>query len=472
MFRFLPAAFLVACSGSGIDEPGAAGPSSTVNPSLYDFESHFEPGVSSVAHSGQTARQVLILDLKAHLGGITDRIDTGVLFPAAGDVNEELEFYFAFDGTTSGDIPLLLTTEPSSLQQTHGAISSSANLVGKIAGNDEVGQHRDWSVDLMGWDHPAVDTPESLVRHWFAEIDQAAVDRANAVVPVGPYGQPVPSVFLSADGVDRQQLLEKFLHGAVSFSQATDDYLDDDLDGKGLYANHELPDDGGPYTALEHAWDEGFGYFGASRVYGQLSDEQVSEERAHDAFEVDGVIDLGTEYCFGASVNAAKRDMGAVAPTNFTAQAWDGFHRGRAMLALTQGPLTTDQMRELRGHRDAAVEGWEMALAATAIHYVNDTLQDMERFDTADYDFASHAKHWSELKGFAMAFQFNPRSPMSDEEFVELHALIGQAPVLPNAGAAAIDAYRADLLTARELIAQVYDFDAANLGDDSGNGGW
>ena len=30
----------------------------------YDFESRFEPGVSSVAHSGQTVRQVLIKDMK------------------------------------------------------------------------------------------------------------------------------------------------------------------------------------------------------------------------------------------------------------------------------------------------------------------------------------------------------------------------------------------------------------------------
>ena len=78
------------------------------------------------------------------------------------------------------------------------------------------------------------------------------------------------------------------------------------------------------------------------------------------------------------------------------------------------------------------------------VHYINDTLQDMADFDTADYSFSSHAKHWSELKGFALGFQFNPRSPMSAEDFDVLHALIGMSPVLEDAGeeAAPLSAYR------------------------------
>ena len=109
-----------------------------------------------------------------------------------------------------------------------------------------------------------------------------------------------------------------------------------------------------------------------------------------------------------------------------------------------------------------SVSNWEKAVAATAIHYVNDSLQDL---NSADLDAADLAKHWSELKGFALAFQFNPRSPMSDADFVKLHNLIGEAPSLD-------ESYKADLIEARALMGTAYSFDSANLGDDNGENGW
>ena len=65
-------------------------------------------------------------------------------------------------------------------------------------------------------------------------------------------------------------------------------------------------------------------------------------------------------------------------------------------------------MNELKAHRDAALSAWEKAIAATVVHYINDVIGDME---AEDYSFYDHAKHWSEMKGFALSFQFNRRSP-------------------------------------------------------------
>lgn len=467
--------------GKGDAPPGDSGLPNTGSPSGtgsgttsggagdYAFESRFAEG-SSVVYTGQTARQLLILDLKTHVGGLTARVDGG-WFPVAGDVTEELDFYFSFDGASAGDVPFLLVTDPPPLQATYGEISTTANLVGKVAGNDPEGQHRDWATDLVGWDDPAVTGPESLVRHWFAQLDAAAVDRSNGTIPLDPNGAAIPAVYLTAEGQDLQQLLEKFLHGAVSFSQATDDYLDDDLPGKGLRADNTAAEDGQPYTALEHGWDEGFAYFGASRDYHARSDADLTATGAHDS-DGDGAIDLGSELSWGASLNAAKRDDGAVSPTDFTQQAWDGFRDGRALIVEADGELSPEEFTELTGYRDRAVAAWEQAIAATVVHYVNEVLVDMGKFGTADYVFADHAKHWSEMKGFSLAFQFNPRSPLSDADFAELHARLGQAPVLPAAGDDAASAYRDDLRAARDLIGSVYGFDAANLGGADGTGGW
>ena len=59
---------------------------------------------------------------------------------------------------------------------------------------------------------------------------------------------------------------KKFLLGAVAFSQGADDYLDDDVAGKGLLVFGYIPAEGKKYSALEHAWDEGFGYFVQRRL--------------------------------------------------------------------------------------------------------------------------------------------------------------------------------------------------------------
>jgi hypothetical protein len=113
-----------------------------------------------------------------------------------------------------------------------------------------------------------------------------------------------------------------------------------------------------------------------------------------------------------------------------------------------------------------------MAAGATAVHYVNDVLRDMNTFGTGDYNFGDHAKHWSELKGFALWMQFNPRSPLSDADFASIHEHLGMAPVLPSASASEVSDYRVSLIAARGLLAEAYSFAPENIGDDNGEDGW
>jgi hypothetical protein len=97
------------------------------------------------------------------------------------------------------------------------------------------------------------------------------------------------------------------------------------------------------------------------------------------------------------------------------------------------------------------------------VHYLNACIQDLDpdkAVNTSDF-----IKHWSELKGFALGFQFNPHSPMSETEFTGLHQLIGTAPIMDLA-------YRVDLQAARDIVSTVFDFDPANQGDAEGENGW
>lgn len=461
---------LFACTGPVDSDSGdladSGADTDTTSPptGAYTFEARDGSG-SSVSYSGQVFRHLLIDELKHRVGGLTSRIDSGLTLES-GDVEAELEFYLSFDSASGGEVELSIGADLPFAQSTFDDVSSNKDLWGKLAGNDATGQHKDWSTDFVGGTE-AGSTPQKLLEAWVAELDAAAVARSNGTVPLDPTGAPLSSVALTEDGRDLQQLLEKFLRVSIAFSQGTDDYLDDDLDGKGLNADHTSLEDGASYTALEHAWDEGFGYFGAAQTYGSLT----ATERAvgyHDADE-DGKIDLLTEKSWGHSGNAGSRDVGSQNNTNMSGEAFAAFLEGRALLANTEGALTDAEMETLKGHRDAAVAAWERAIAATAIHYINETLVDTAALGTDAYSFADHAKHWSELKGFALGFQFNPRSSLSDADFVALHAHIGSAPELDSSNK---EAAKADLLAARALLVQAFDVDPVNVGDDGGLGGW
>jgi len=256
--------------------------------------------------------------------------------------------------------------------------------------------------------------------------------------------------------------------GAVTFSQAADDYLDDDLADKGLNADNSGPKTGKNYTSLEHAWDEGYGYWGAARDYGQYSDEEIAGKGGRDDWSQyhdtngDDEIDLMTEHNFGFSINAAKRDYGSSScGFDLTGAANYGFYKGRELITGITGALSEDQMDELVGYRNLIIESWEKAIAATVIHYINDCLDDMKLLD-GDFEFYTYAKHWSEAKGFALSFQFNRLSPVGDEDFKQLHTLLRDAPELDQSK---FNEYEEDLLTARDILEGSFGFDSDDVSD-------
>ncbi|MEM6925651.1 MAG: DUF4856 domain-containing protein [Myxococcota bacterium] len=425
----------------------------------YAFGSRDDATVDSVVNDGQQLRHVLIADLKSFLSGLTADIDSTTFVPVAGDVTERLDFFFDFDSQTSGTVNHLVTTDPATTQTTYDDISTDKNLVLKLAGNDSSTDHRDWSTEFAGWTNAG--SPEALIRSWFDAIDALAVDRANGIIPTTPAGTPIAKVFVDAEGRDYQQLIDKLLRVGITFSQGADDYLDDDVADKGLLTDHTQVADGKPYTVLEHQWDEGIGYFGISRNFAAWSDD----DRLTTYVDTDGngEIDLQTEKVWHAANNAAKRDVASATGTTFGDDAIAAFTAGRTLLATTTDALTTEQFAELQGHRDDAVEAWEKIIAATVIHYINVVVADQDQIGSPSYSFEDHAKHWGEAKGFAFAFQFNPRSPMTDQQFADLHTALREAPIIQDGGAISLADYRANILAARDLVGTVYGFDPTDV---------
>lgn len=480
-------AVLPACSGGGEEAAMSAGNTSSASGGSggtggmtaledYAFASRFEAGASAVAYAGQSHRQLLIAELNADIGALTSLIDKNDYSPdAAQDVIDRLNFYY--ETVSSDDCAMLpieyITTNPELLQKMHGDLGCK-NLKDKFAGNDVATDHKDWSSEFVGWtdwdllEGPDTNTPEGLLQAFMATLAERAVGRVNGGEVCEPGSSPCVKlpIHLSAAGHDWQQLVQKLLLGAVTYSQGTDDYLGSDVEGKGLRSSNAQDADQ-PYSMLGHAWDEAFGYFGASREYGKFSDEEIASTGGRDDWRGvhdtngDEKIDFRSEINVALSVNAAKRDLGGAntnSPTDFTAQAFDNFLAGRALIIAAGDTLTADEATQLGVHRDAIVAAWEGALAATIIHYVNEVVADMVKMGTTDYSYASHAQHWSELKGFGLGLQFNSHGK-SLGVLGDFHMKVGDRPVLATATQQERDDYKATLLAARDALGAAMSFD-------------
>jgi hypothetical protein len=136
---------------------------------------------------------------------------------------------------------------------------------------------------------------------------------------------------------------------------------------------------------------------------------------------------------FNPALYTAKRDLGSVVATDFSGDAFRAFVAGRHLIAEANGALSDDELAELKAIRDQALTAWESAIAATVIHYINDVLEQMNYFGTNVYVFRDHAAAWSEMKGFALGFQFSPRSRLAGADFSTLHTLLGDEPTLSTA---------------------------------------
>jgi hypothetical protein len=473
-------AFSGGCGDSGEGGTGGSGGDIQV-PQTYRFERN---GESTVSYTGQSTRQVLIADLVSLMETMSEEVLAGEnleRYDTSDEVYALLTPLYEQGGLADPTraLPELVAGEDTTLQTTY-ADFNDANLKDKLAGNDAVTDHADWTGGaFVGWstanlvtnaagDLGSPSTPEALLLALFWTFADQAAKGALGSFPI----DAATPLYLTPDGHDLTQLVQKLLLGAVNFSQGTDDYLDDDVEGKGLLIANEL-DGENSYTSLEHHWDEAYGYWGAARDYSAYTDDEIAASGGRPEYENgyydsndDGNVDLKSEYNFGASINAAKRDGGSAedARTDFSGDADLAWRTGRAIIAAAYDAGEEIDLGALGAQRDILVMTWEKACAATAIHYINDVLNDMDAIGIVDYSFADHAKDWSELKGFALSFQFNPRSPMSEEDFAAVHAAIGDAPVGASPTSPSDDApYRTQLIDARTLIGDAYDFDDANI---------
>ena len=247
--------------------------------------------------------------------------------------------------------------------------------------------------------------------------------------------------FDPVSGYNYPQLISKFMMGAVFYSQAVDNYLDEKM-GADNKPNNKPYKKGAHYTGKEHSWDEAFGYFGApahamalnaKQAYGIAKRKDIKVADANG----DGVVDLKTEMTFAHAYYAADSDK---AGTKYMHTIVDAFIKGRQLIRDADGAALTDEQRaKLMSYVKVIKTNWERVIAEAAFKYAGSCYKDLEKLRTivesngdASKAFAAYGKHWGELKGFLMALETSGRS--LGEAGVRMNRLVGYGPVLLGGG--------------------------------------
>ena len=412
---------IVGCSSDDDNDDDGAALIDT--PTEYSFESRFNSGESSVSYSGQVVRNLLINDIKTQMG-----TDAGSGNPAT------LVSMMANDNANQA---ILSSAGDMSTVQTKYHDISSSHLNDRLTAVD--------SYIIPGYNANAT----ALVNGWVQESVANGKTR------------------LTGDnaGIRLDQITQKTLWGAVSYWQATSKYM-----SKIPTDDNSMADGDDNYTAMEHHWDESFGYFGAALDYNTgYTDDSDRKSGPYNDSNSDGSIDFKSEYNAGWAVTAAKRDVCDACDVNhdFTKTIFDAYLEGRTLIT-NQADLT-----EILVQRDIVMNTWEKVVAAVSIHYVNDVAADIasliEAGDTtiapgsdatADYE-----NHWGEMRGYANGLLYNDFKVITDANLDRILAVMGTAPVYPsNGNFDAMLAYHNQLIgEVRAIFKASYGFSDANV---------
>ncbi len=389
-------------------------------PTEYVFESRFDEGVSSVSYSGQVVRNLLVNDIKSLIADNVGGGNTATIYSMMANDDPNLAIYSASGLNT--------------VQTKYQDISTS--------------QLNDRLAAVTSYTDPGYDAnAQDMIAGWVAESE---------IYSVRP------------GGLDLGQMAQKVMWGAIAYWQGTSKYMskipDDD---------NTVSDEGDPYTAMEHHWDESFGYFGAARDFNTgYSDDTDRKTDPYNDSNGDGLIDFKSEYNAGWAVTAAKRDLvdGVSVDYDFTKTIFDAYLEGRTLI-YNQAPLA-----DILTQRDIILNNWEKVVAAVSIHYINDTMSDLEALITAaDTSLAwdnlpaegsgyKYNIHWAEMRAYAHGLIYNDFKLISDADIATVLGYMGTAPAY-NDGAdfSAMQTLHDNLALAKPILQAAYGFSDAHM---------
>ena len=237
----------------------------------------------------------------------------------------------------------------------------------------------------------APDLDQNLFEDIFAraasasEDGNAGVRASNGVAGLIERENSGSDILVSENGREFGQLIEKGLMGAVFYNQIFNEYLTDQKIGPNI-AN-ESTEEGANYTTKEHHFDEAFGYFGAPTDF----ESDWSDERA-------GELRFWADYSNGADDDLGMNDI-----------LMNAYIQGRTAIVNKNQDALNEQV-------DILYKNLELLTAATAVHYINSTLQHLSNGDQGE---ALHTL--SEAWAFVNAIKYSPQRNLTIEEINQIN---------------------------------------------------
>jgi hypothetical protein len=216
-----------------------------------------------------------------------------------------------------------------------------------------------------------------------AAVSQTTVEGSNGIAGkvYGPLPTTTTSVraayLMNAKGFEYKELAEKGLMGAMHYAEATTL-----LKNIGTYDNSTTV--AGQGTAMEHAWDEAFGYFGVPVSFPSST--------------------IGLSH-WGSYCNSVNPAIGS------NATIMNAWLKGRAA-------ISNKDYAGRDAARDIVVATWEKIGAARCITYLKQA-----KTNFANDGARNHAL--SEGVGFIVDFRYNPSKTISDVDIALLLNYLG-----------------------------------------------
>lgn len=346
-------------------------------PSTYNFE--------NVSFSGQTAR----LDMLAEMTVEMKKANTG----STVDANRLLDMFAnANNAFSSSDLN-----------------TSGKDLKSKCYDN--------------GGGIYQVSTFEYLMNYYGGISNQAGNVWAPGSAGVATSGSK--AYFFDAYGVEYTQIIEKGLMGAIFYYQAVEVYTRDGKIGDAVDNETVIAGEG---TAMEHHWDEAFGYMG---IPTDLSAANFSSKLA------DGSVRFHGKYA----------NVGQNAGLNTVQKMLDQLIKGRYGISNKDYTLRDEAAAQLRAE-------WEMVLATTSIHYINNAQSNF-----GDDAIRNHAL--SEAIAFIFSLNYNSDKLISSADLATLNSFFQETPPgAPGPVPSLLNVTNQNLNEARNILSSAYGLDA------------
>lgn len=203
-----------------------------------------------------------------------------------------------------------------------------------------------------------------------ADISAATGTASDGVEGVLVDGSPdqTNGYRVNANGIELRQVIIKGMMGSVFYYQAMEEYLTEDK--MGLYGNDDLVS-GENYTAMEHYFDEVFGYFGVPTDFPSIN-------------SLDDVRFFG-EYCNTRNENLYP---------GINDELSNAFRTARAAIVAKEYETRDQAIQKI-------MDKWAVVIAASAVHYLEEGLS------TSGESVYKRHHEMSEAIGFMIALKYH-----------------------------------------------------------------